>query len=90
MDILAIDEALISYQPSKIVKDKAELAGEPIPLAYIPRKPHPNGLLFYLGVTFIDHPVQENSILPFVVDLLPHLKVGDISPIKAVEKIMQR
>jgi hypothetical protein len=42
------DEGLFPYQPAKETKAKAEALGEPIPTMYIPRKPHPNGLLVYM------------------------------------------
>lgn len=42
------DEQVVGYQPSAKTKNKAEQAGHPIPVVYIPRKPHPNGLLFYV------------------------------------------
>src|SRR5262245_45233855 len=59
--LITIDEHINAYQPSAIVKSKALENGEPVPVVYIPRKPHPNGLLEYLTVTFVKHPVRSNS-----------------------------
>ena len=44
VSIIAIDEAVLAYEPSSDVKSKNEDFGEPIPVVYIKRKPHPNGL----------------------------------------------
>lgn len=46
--IVAHDETVFSYQPAKNTKKAAEEGLDPIPLVFIPRKPHPNGLLSYL------------------------------------------
>jgi hypothetical protein len=45
--LIAFDEQLIGYQPSAMVKKKAETMGCPIPVVYIPHKPHLNRLLVY-------------------------------------------
>ena len=75
IDMCVIDESLIGYEPKKQSKEKAETMGEPIPVVFIPRKPHPNGLLIYQATTFILDPVT-NSHLPFIIDLLHHLCQG--------------
>lgn len=90
MDLIVVDESLLQYQPSLEVKNKAEELGEPIPTVYIPRKPHSNGLLIYLACTFINHPAKENTVLPLIVDMLPHLRVGDISANNALQLIIYR
>ena len=43
--MITIDETMIEYQPSSIVKENAGNNEEPIPVLFIPRKPHPNGLV---------------------------------------------
>ena len=63
--------------------------GETIPVVFIPRKPHPNGLLLYLCATFINHP-YENTKLPYILDILPHLKSCDISPHSALNDFLKR
>ena len=88
MKILTIDESLIAYHPSSIVKEQAEINGEPIPVIYIPRKPHKNGLLIYYAMTFINHPVRRNSVLPFIIDTIPHLQVRNNDAVQVVEKII--
>lgn len=46
--VVSHDETVFAYQPAKRTKKVAEDALDPIPLVYIPRKPHPNGLLSYM------------------------------------------
>ena len=36
--------------------------GEPIPVVFIPRKPHPNGLEIFLSVTYIDNPIDNKKV----------------------------
>lgn len=86
---MTTDESTIAYQPSFGVKVRAEKRGEPIPVMFIKRKPHPNCLVIYQSMTYIEHPIR-NSKLPFIVDMLPHLQVGDVNPILAVKQTMQR
>ncbi len=83
------DELAVGYEPTKEVKQKADDAGEPIPVMFIPRKPHPNCLLIYLLATYLDHPARNGSILPFVLNILPHLKTDDASPQQSVIKAME-
>ena len=85
-----IDESLIGYQPSKKVKEEAEKEGKPIPVVYIQRKPHPNGLLNYLAVCYVEHPAKREKGLPFVISILPHLTVGDTSPHGVVRTFMKQ
>jgi hypothetical protein len=63
---------------------------ELIPIVYIPRKPHPNGFLLYLIVSFIHHPHKQNSVIPVIIDIIPHLQVGDVCASKAVQDTMNR
>ena len=77
-----------SYQPSAEVKKIYMTKGEPIPVVYIPRKPHPNGLLNYLSATFIKHPRKINRILPFILIVKPHLKERDSAPQDAIRDFM--
>jgi len=65
------------------VKNNAEKEGEPIPVKFIPRKPHPNGLLEYILASYITHPCRSNSILPIILDIVPHVKMCDYSPTEA-------
>jgi hypothetical protein len=30
--------------------------------------------------TFVQNPIKKDSKLPFILDILPHLQVGDIAP----------
>jgi hypothetical protein len=78
------------YQPSAPVKTRNDSKQEPIPVVFIPRKPHPNGLLVYLLASFINHPVRPDSKVPFILDILPHLKVGDAAPVDAFCKFIDR
>ena len=51
---------MIGYQPSEDVKLKAD-EREPIPVLYIPRKPHPNEFLFYFAVGLVLNPLYSAS-----------------------------
>lgn len=88
--LITVDEHMNEYQPSKKIKERAESEGEPIPVVYIPRKPHPNGLLEYLYATYVENPVRNDSVLPYIVDIKPHLQVGDVNPISAVLDFLPR
>jgi hypothetical protein len=88
--IVTVDESLMQYQPSAEIKQLAEQISEPIPVVYIPRKPHPNGLLAYVAATYVNHPFISNSKIPYIIDLLPHLQVGDVSAATALEQVMNR
>jgi len=90
IEILTFDEFVLTYQPSHQVKEEATKRGEPIPVVFIKRKPHPNGLLLHLGSTYVEHPVRRDSRLPFLVEMLPHLTVGDSNPSNAIQKMFQR
>ena len=87
---MTIDESLISYEPKQEAKNKAIAKGEPIPLMYIPRKPHPNGLLIYQLVTFVENPLSNEKFLPFIVDMIPYLEAKDVSPTGALKTFFQR
>lgn len=84
------DEIVIEYKPSKKVKDHFEQLGIPIPVVYFPRKPHPNGLEDMALMTFVEHPGNPNKKLPYMLDLLPHLVVGDCAPIACVQQFMKQ
>lgn len=90
IDTLTIDESMIAYQPGKVRKQKASEDGEPIPVMWIKKKPHPNGLVIYHVCTFIEHPIRKGSVIPFIVDTLPHLKSGDSGLADVVKKVMKR
>ena len=89
VDLIAFDESVLAYQPKKETKNKAEIDGEPISVVFIPRKPHPNGLLLYQAATFIKHPLQD-SVLPYIIQTLPHLQVGDTNPIENLKELKRR
>ena len=90
VSVVVVDEHMNAYQPKAHVKARAENRGEPIPVTFIQRKSHPNGLLEYLLVTFVSHPARINSVLPYILDVQPHLQVGDVSPSEAVRTFMGR
>lgn len=90
VSIVAIDEHMNAYQPSASTKAKAQTNGEPIPVVYIPRKPHPNGFLVYLLATFLQHPIKTNRVIPYILDFIPHVQVGDIAPSKAFCSFLDR
>ena len=88
--LCTLDESVMEYQPSAVVKEAMEKAGEPIPVVYIQRKPHPNGLLAYILSSFVPHPKDPSKNLPFIVDYIPHLRVDDVHAGNAVQKVIQR
>jgi hypothetical protein len=88
--LAVFDESLMEYQPGHRAKAEAERANEPIPVTYIPRKPHPNGLLAYILSSYLPHPIKLDRKLPFIIDYLPHLRVNDIHPGNCLEKIIHR
>lgn len=88
LKVSTIDETVIGYQPTTIVKERNDKAGEPIPVVYIPRKPHPNGLLIYTVATYVKG-LTENQKLPYVLDLIPHMQVGDVSPTIAFKQALE-
>ncbi len=85
-----VDESIIAYQPGADVKAKAAVKGEPIPVIYIPRKPHPNRLELFICASFINNPAKVGGVIPFILNILPHLKVGDVSPVESVRQVMKR
>jgi hypothetical protein len=90
VSLVTVDETLVAYQPSPKKKQQAESLGEPIPVVYIPRKPHSNGLEAFLLASYVPHPARENAVLPFIIDIYPHLIVGDSPPQDVVRTFMQR
>ena len=84
--IIAFDESIYQYQPISSTKKKYEFVfQEPIPVVYIPRKPHPNGLLNWICVN-----VSSTTGLPFVMDMEPHLSFPQISARDALKKMFRR
>ena len=88
--VVTVDESVIAYQPSAQVKKQGDQSREPIPVVFLPRKPHPNGLETFLAVTPVDHPGKPRRGLPYILDIHPHLRVGDCSPQQIVKLFMQR
>jgi len=72
------------------VKKKANDQGSPIPVIFMPRKPHPNGLMNYLAATAVQNPIKDGSKIPYVLDILPHLKVGDAAPRENLKEFLNR
>lgn len=88
LSVACYDELAVGYQPSSKVKEDANNAGEPIPVMFLPRKPHPNCILIYLLATYLQHPIRQQSCIPFILNILPHLKV-DASPQESLRKTME-
>jgi hypothetical protein len=88
--MIVIDESVLAYQPSKEKKAKMEEEGEPIPVVFIPRKPHKNGLLLYSAVGAVRHPNSDDKKLPWIVDIEPHLTAGDTAPHDVVRTMISR
>jgi len=88
--VVVVDEHIQQYEPTTQTQAVAAANGEPIPKVYIPRKPHPNGLLAHLLASYVIHPARPEARLPFVVDFEYHLTVGDAAPEKALLAMYQR
>lgn len=80
MHTVVIDEAVGEYEPSTNVKEKAAAKREPIPIQCIPRKPHPNGLLYYCANGAIQNPMKPDKVIPYYLLIKPHLQLGDGAP----------
>lgn len=80
INVATPDEGVFDYQASAKAKQKAEEKLEPIPSVFIPRKPHPNGLLINIMATHLADPNDTILKIPYILDLLPHLVVGDLAP----------
>ena len=90
IQVVTVDESVIAYQPSAQVKKQADQLGEPIPVEFLPMRPHPNGLETFLAVTPVDHPGKPRRGLPYILDIHPHLRVRDCSSQQIVRLFMQR
>ena len=88
LSVAVIDESIISYQPSKLKKDKAEKSGNPIPIVFIPGKPHPNGLECFVASSYITDPNSDGHF-PFIVSLVPHVRIGDFTNCEAAIQIIR-
>lgn len=83
---VAVDETIYQYEPCFKTKDAHQLSRDPIPLAYIPRKPHPNGLLDYKLAC-----KSAKTGLPYVIDFQPYLTPYQIdSPRASMAKLCDR
>jgi hypothetical protein len=67
----------------------ADTNGEPIPVVYIPRKPHPNGLEIFLVTTPVEDPTSQKEKLPYIIDIVPHLRNGDNVPSDIIRSFMK-
>jgi hypothetical protein len=81
---------LIGYQPNNDVKTKVIALEKLISVIYIPRKLHSNELKLFVCVTFINNPRNEKDNFPFILNILLHFKIGDISPIQTIDQIMNK
>jgi hypothetical protein len=88
--VVVVDEHMEEYQPKGTTKTKAKSSGKFIPVIFIPQKPHPNGFLIYLLVTYTHHPVYRTERIPFILDILPHVTTGDAAPVDAIKKMLAR
>jgi hypothetical protein len=81
---VVLDETLYEYQPDAATQREFEMRLDPIPVVYIPRKPHPNGLLNYQLVA-----ISSRSGQPYVLDFEPRITL-DVSPRSALFSLMSR
>jgi len=76
----AFDETVYAYHVSKEIKQRAEQDQDPIPVVFIPRKPHPNGLMSYKLSTILP------GGKPYTLVLIPHYSIPQISPTCALNE----
>ena len=84
------DEGVGEYQPNRNTKQAAEAMGIPVPVVFIPRKPHPNGLLFYFLCTYVENPVGGGEKLPYIMQMKPHLVQGDCTPVEVIKEFLAK
>jgi hypothetical protein len=83
--IVTFDETIFEFQPGSKSKEDAEKNRDPIPVVFIPSKPHPNGLLcYFFGVR------MQNTLLPYMFDLEPHISFPQVSPQGALLNCINR
>lgn len=66
---VVVDESIYEYEVKSYIKKKYEDEKDPIPHHYIPRKPHPNGLLSWTVATKSFH-----TKLTYILDIIPHYR----------------
>jgi hypothetical protein len=66
---VSVDESIYAYDVRQETKKKFEQKKDPIPVHYIPRKPHKKGLLSW---TLAVKSAHTNK--PYVLDILPHYR----------------
>ena len=81
---VAFDEALVEYHPSSAQKELAAKHLLPIPIVWIPRKPHPLGLLIYKAVVELG-----KSKKPFAIDFIPRICTKD-TPQNSLREFINR
>ena len=71
---ITVDESIYAYQVRSATKKNYEIIKDPVPHHFIPRKPHPNGLLSWVAAT-----KSFKTSLSFVLDIIPHYKYDNIN-----------
>lgn len=82
--LVVLDETLYEYQPSAETRSEFERNLDPIPVVFIPRKPHQHGLLNYQLVTR-----SSRTRLPYVIDFEPKITL-EVTPRSAMFSIVSR
>jgi len=81
---VSFDESIWAYEPRPETKRRYEyVLKDPIPVVYIPRKPHPNGFLCWLLVS-----KSSKTNLPFILDIIPHVRFPQISAQQAIRRML--
>jgi hypothetical protein len=85
--IITIDESVIAYAPSAAVKARFAQT-DPIPVVFIPRKPHPNGLECFMACTRVQNPNEAGGTSPFMMAMTPHVTVAPSSNYEIARNIV--
>jgi hypothetical protein len=84
-NFVVVDEGIFEFQPSHESKEFYEKVHCPIPVVYIVRKPHPNGLLVYYLFTKSSKPNKS-----YILDYQPKLNGNEMSPSYTAKMLVDR
>jgi len=78
------------------VKTHVTEARHLISVVFITRKPHPNEFILYLVIiffklaTFVKSPIIAKRKIPFILNIIPHLRARDSTSLDSLREVIQR